>query len=431
MEASPIELTLSPDQQYASTVFTDFLLAPDAKYMVIQGDSGSGKSTLVKHLLDSMEARMKLYTILLGSKEGTTDFSIELTATTNKAAGVLAEVTGRPCGTIYSLLGLTPWQNYETGETEFKRGRNSQDIYNSLIVIDEASFINNDLFTDIDEMTHNCKILLVGDKYQLVPAKQTVPIMDTVELTCKHKVHLTQVMRHGGSIAQAGAGFKQAVKTGVFSSLMVNGVDIIHTTGPEFQALLDEEFTHPDYHEDKARVLAWMNDTVTMYNAHIRQIRGCSTQYGGGEVLSTNRPIVVKKQVIAHTDTNVHITRIGQEEVEAGVTGKLVTINNYNYQFFLPDDPIAARNHLKSVSQKKQWAEFFRLQGYWLDLRPAFASTIHKAQGSTYDTVYINLSDISRCRIASDVARMMYVAVTRSAKKVILYGKLSPQYCGE
>lgn len=423
------ELTLTADQQHASKVFTEFLLAPDAKYMVIQGDSGSGKSTLINNLLDSMTARMKLYTILLGSKEGATDFAIELTATTNKAAGVLAAVTERPCATIYSFLGLAPWQNFETGETEFKRGRNSQDIYNSLIVIDEASFISDSLFADIDALTHNCKILLVGDKYQLVPAKQTIPIMHTLE--CEHKATLTQIMRHGGSIAHAGARFKAAVKTGVFSPLVVDGVDIIHTTGPEFQARMDAEFTHPDYHEDKARVLAWMNDTVTMYNAHIRQIRGCSTQYGVGDVLSTNRPIIGKnRQVIAHTDINVHITAVGRSEIQSGVAGKIVTIN-HGYDFFLPDDPIVARNHMKGIKLRKQWPEFFRLQECWLDLRPSFASTVHKAQGSTYDTVYINLSDITRCRVASDVARMLYVAITRAAKQVILYGKLSPQYCGE
>ena len=99
-------------------------------------------------------------------------------------------------------------------------------------------------------------------------------------------------------------------------------------------------------------------------------------------------------------------------------------------ELFLPDNWSQAARVIASFKQKKQMKIYFHLLETWLDLRPAFASTVHKSQGSTYDTVFINLTDIGRCPVASDVARMMYVAITRAAKRVVLNGALPAHYSG-
>lgn len=51
-----------------------------------------------------------------------------------------------------------------------------------------------------------------------------------------------------------------------------------------------------------------------------------------------------------------------------------------------------------------------------VDVRPAFAITAHKAQGSTYDGVHIALNDIMSAR--QDALRLLYVAVSRARKRV-------------
>jgi len=372
-------IQLTADQQNASVAFTDFLLNPDEKYMVINGSAGTGKSTLVKHLIDTMKPRMKLYSVLLGEDKSLGDFSIELTATTNKAAVVLAELSGTDPRTIHSKLGLTPKPNFETGELDFVKGKNYQIISNTLLVIDEASFISNQLYKDIDSSTVKCKIILVGDQYQLAPVRQSESIMES--LNCM-KVSLNDIVRHGGPIAQLGAQFREAVKTGKFT--------------PTFQRMIDETFTDPEYHADKARVLAWTNTKVQQYNNHIRQIKGFSADLGINDVLITNRPISKKKKMYFNTDAQVDITEIGDSISLLGIPGRIVQLD-HGEDFYL---------------------------------RPMFASTVHKSQGSTYDTVFINLSDIGRCNIASDVARMMYVAITRASKKVVLYGSLPNRYRG-
>ena len=60
----------------------------------------------------------------------------------------------------------------------------------------------------------------------------------------------------------------------------------------------------------------------------------------------------------------------------------------------------------------------------WIDLRAAYASTINKAQGSTYKTVFIDLDDIKRCNSGDQIARMMYVGVSRASQRVWLTGDL-------
>ncbi|GAG41266.1 unnamed protein product, partial [marine sediment metagenome] len=96
---------------------------------------------------------------------------------------------------------------------------------------------------------------------------------------------------------------------------------------------------------------------------------------------------------------------------------------------FAPDDPKKVKAYLKSLANKKEWVEYYAIKETWLDLRPAYASTVHKAQGREYDTVFIDLSDIGRCNTASDVARMLCVSISRAKKQVVFYGALPTKYC--
>ena len=55
---------------------------------------------------------------------------------------------------------------------------------------------------------------------------------------------------------------------------------------------------------------------------------------------------------------------------------------------------------------------------------------MHKSQGSTYDTVFIDLENIGSCRNPDQVARMLYVAVSRARNRIFLFGKLPTKYGG-
>ena len=85
---------------------------------------------------------------------------------------------------------------------------------------------------------------------------------------------------------------------------------------------------------------------------------------------------------------------------------------------------------MKYFAKQKDWIHYFYVKDTFLDLRPKDASTVHKAQGSTYETVYIDLGDLSTCRIPDMAARLLYVAFTRASNRIVLYGKLKEKFGG-
>ena len=49
----------------------------------------------------------------------------------------------------------------------------------------------------------------------------------------------------------------------------------------------------------------------------------------------------------------------------------------------------------------------------------AYATTVHRAQGSTYDTVFVDHRDLRVCR-GDEQEALLYVAVTRPARRLAL-----------
>jgi len=78
----------------------------------------------------------------------------------------------------------------------------------------------------------------------------------------------------------------------------------------------------------------------------------------------------------------------------------------------------------KEARKNKNWSMVDDIEERWIDLRPAYACTINKSQGSTYDQVFIDLDDVKKCNNANTIARMLYVAVSRARDKVIFTGDL-------
>lgn len=411
-------ITLTADQQVALATFCQFLLKPDEKFMVIQGSAGCGKTTLIDYMIKALKARRKMYQLLFNKRCNKADFSIAVTATTNKAVAVLNKICNEDVRTIQSYLNLRVTPNYKTGAMDLTANKGYQLIHNALIIIDEASFINDELFRFIDQTCIDCKVVLIGDYYQLAPVKQKKSIMET--LNCS-KAILNKVMRHGGSILDASAQFRETVKTGVFKDIILAS-DVVHLSGPDFQQAVNNAFLNADYHENSARILAWTNQKVVQYNQYIRQLRGYPEQFQKGEIVFTNNPIIGRSKIWP-VDSIVEITNLGKETTHHGVSGRVIKIEN-SVSCFCPYNPMQVRALLKQLAAAKDWITYYQIKESWLDLRPAYASTVHKSQGSTYDQVFIDLSDIGQCTINSDIARMLYVAISRARCKVYLYGSL-------
>lgn len=438
---------LTADQERANNAFLDFLVN-DENFLVIQGAAGTGKSFLIRYLLETFYSRYKSYCLLL-SKEAKT-FDIKITATTNKAVSVVSEFLNDlldqrndlSVSTIFSLLGLKVVNDHSSGKTTLEFTNNKYTpagvVMNKnvtpLVFIDEASFIGEDLHSVIEKVLKeeaNAKIIYIGDQYQLAPVGQSFSAMEHVQCT---KISLNEILRNSGEILKTGTQFRNTVETGIFKPINYNDNDIIHVTGPEFQRLVEDSFNDPNWNPSISKVLAWKNVTVQDYNQHIRQSMNLPKLFKVGEVAITNEFIKGNNNFTRSVDSKVTITNINPtKENIYDVSGYIIELDG-GYVGFMPENFQDAKNLLKVLAarakaDKRIWKKYFEVKETWLDLRAIYASSIHKSQGSTYDTVFLNLADIGRNWNSIDVARLMYVGITRAAKQVVCYGYLPDRYC--
>lgn len=425
-------ITLSQGQKQAADAFLQFMLDPSVNEMVISGFAGTGKSTLTRYILDNLHSQMSLVNLINGYDVESNGLTVHITATTNKAARVVSELSGyaNPV-TIHSLLGLTIRNDYKTGKQILDR-KNAKTIHDSLIIIDEASFIDRQLLDYIRKGTVNSKILYIGDPYQLAPTYENAcPIFEQGIF----EANLTQVLRNQGAIEQAAEEFRKMVYNVQYNpEVPIDGSKILHVDGPTFQAMIDKEFTLRSHIPDHAKVLAWTNNRVHQYNAHIRALHTPEPFFTKGEHVITNKPISLKDQNIP-TDGHCEITSDPSPSTrsfptlwEQDIEGYYVRIDDNSSLHFVPANQKDAQTLMKLAAKQKDWVTYFNIKDTWLDLRPVHASTVHKSQGSTYEKAFIDLSDIGRCNITSDVARMLYVALSRASQQVILYGNLPVKY---
>ena len=432
-------IALTDDQNNANTMFLDFLISDD-NFFVIKGAAGTGKSFLIRHLLETFHAKYKAYCLLL--EKDAKPFDIRITATTNKAVSVVQEFLedllrvspNMDICTIYSLLGLKVNNNTKTGKTELTYNKHNASAsfapdVTPLVFIDEAFFIGEDLHKIISSVLKdqaNAKIVYIGDEYQLAPVGQDASPIDGI--TCE-KASLTEVMRNSGHILYSGTKFRQTVEDGIFKPIEYNGTDVVHANGTDFQQLVEQSFSDPGWNTGVSKILAWTNARVQEYNQHIRQSMNRPVMLEQGEAVVTNIFIKGNTNFSRSVDSEVEITRVDPVPVtQYGVQGRMLELDG-DYVGFMPDNFQEVKDLLNKLAKDKDWKKFFEIKENWLDLRAAYASSIHKSQGSTYDTVFLDLTDIGKNWNANDVARLMYVGITRAAKKVVCYGHLPDQYC--
>ncbi|QPG06935.1 AAA family ATPase [Salinimonas marina] len=422
-----MSINLNDCQKQAVTAFLRFLVDPEAVEFVIEGFAGTGKTTLVKHLIDNYD-KYSVSASMLGAK--LPEFSqIAVTATTRKAATVLAQSMGTDPLTIHSHLQLVLRNCYSTGGTYLSLASHAQVRENELIFIDEASFIDNEMKAHIKNQTRNCKIVYMGDPAQLINVKSSVsPIFGQGLRTTQ----LTEIMRHDGPISDLAAQYRNSVFTGKFLPPTVDGQQVRRVSPEDFGQEIQQAFTHQNYRADEsAKVLAWTNNRVATYNEIISDLRGINDPLSPGEHVITNKPIIRPKsaEIVYSTDRVVKVLK-AEPCVEKGIDGHLVTLQ-LGTQLFVPREHWKVKMLLKNLASKKEWQDYFYIKDHWGDLRPAYSSTVHKSQGSTYGKVFIDLTDIGTCRDADATARLLYVAVSRASKEVIMCGELPSHYMGE
>lgn len=409
-------ITLTADQEVAMEKIHNFLMDPSESVFVLKGYSGCGKSTLVRKVIDDIPRFTKMARLVDPSHK---EYRIELTATTNKAAENLAEISGMDANTIHSFLGLRVHTDYSTGKTSLKVRPNTEQS-DCILFIDEASYIDPELLSLIFKQTRGCKIIFVGDPAQL----RTVNAFNTPVFDANFpSAELTKVVRQaeGNPIIDLATIFRHSVNTGEPPKFRPDGIIIRHLNRDDFNAEVLQEFGRPEWTYKDSKVLAWTNKRVIEYNQFINEHRSGVAHFQKGDYAVNNSFVQIGKQGIK-TDALVHITDISDLTYEHGVQGKYFTVNGM--LAFRPENPIDVKERIKLARSKNEILVLQTINDTWIDLRAVFAQTINKSQGSTYGEVFIDLDDINRCKNLDSVYRMLYVGPSRARNRVTFTGDL-------
>lgn len=424
-------MALNKEQQRSFMDVINFINDPTEQFMTLSGGAGTGKTYFIAQVAKG---------ILKHKEKGSPLHTVAVTATTNKAVAVITEAIGDQISeveTVYSFMNLRVSENFNTGAIKIIPTKAWFVHSGTLLIIDECSMINRDLYKWLDKgLDNTCKVLFVGDKNQLAPIKEE---LSPIYAQNYQESLLTIPMRNAEQPALMALceQMRLTVETGIFTPVIeVPGViDLID--GTQLKGILEREYSQED---PTRRVLAYTNKRVIEYNIHIRGLRGYVAPFEPGEILSNNTSTNGSGHNIntLYTDQMVRVLNIIADEENINVVKdhkvRTITmevedlITDVVYTITCFADVNDRAEVLKYYSSNKRWDMYFKIKNSFPDLRSVASSTIHKAQGSTYESVIVDLSDIGRCTQKSQTARMQYVALSRPRTRIYIRGSLPERY---
>jgi hypothetical protein len=412
------EITYTQGQEAGSVLFGQFYLAPYENVMVLKGFSGTGKSTLVRRLIGEVAKLDDMCRMLHPSYR---PYEVVLTATTNQAAESLAASIGfkQEVGTIHSFLGLRVHTVDYVKKIKELRASRKEKRERYLIFIDECSYIDSKLMKLILQETSDCKIVFIGDHAQLKPVGASY--MPAFEMN-KNQIELTELVRFDdGPISNMVSALRKTVLEGIwpnFSDFIAPGV-IEKVDRARFDQLTMDAF-QPGNPMGRSKILAYTNDCVIGYNNRLSAALSGSSDPQPGQIMVNNEEC---RRGNARVANNIEVQIQDVEEGQQyGYKGWWVKLQSG--EFFMPENCRTTRNQAHQEAVRNDDYEMMRaVVDEWIDLRPAYACTGNKSQGSTYDTSFIDLGNIVRMVRGGDaLARLLYVVCSRAKSRMYFTG---------
>ncbi len=396
-----MDLHFAPQQRKA--IYT----AMTTPAMILTGGPGTGKTTTVVGMIRLFEAEGR---------------RITLTAPTGRAAKRLSETTGREAKTIHRLLEFSPQNN------GFKRNRQNP-LDTDVVIVDETSMVDLVLMNRLMQAIRpSTTVILIGDTDQL-PSVGAGNVLR--ELIDSHKIPVIQLTEI----------FRQAQE----SMIVTNAHRINKGDFPELTGDTDRNFffieeedpdaitelicsliadrlpQHYDYHPiDDIQLLCPMRRGMLgteSFNKRLQEV--LNPEY----VVSPVSHRLEKSRFGARTHKRMS-EPASQSRTAGGfrVGDKVMQIrNNYDYDVFNGD--IGRVVNIAHID-KKVYIQFPDKQVAYDtadlgELVLAYATTVHKAQGSEYPVVVIPLHTQHYLMLQRN---LLYTGITRAKERVVIVG---------
>lgn len=369
---------------------------------VITGGPGTGKTTIIKCILEILTAQQK---------------TVSLVAPTGRAAKRMSDSTGREAKTIHRLLEVNVIQSNES----FFVHNESNPLKTDVVIVDEVSMVDAALMCALlKAMPRDCKLILVGDKDQLPSVGAGNVLADILESGVISYCMLTKIFRQGEK------------------SLIITNAHLINEGK---MPLIDN--TSMDFFFDSKNDPEVIKDTILeLVTTRLPKFLGVDPQ-----TIQVLAPL--KAGVCGIENLNkvlqerINPPSSGKRQVEFGRTifregDKVMQMsNNYDLEWkkhgryadeigkgvFNGDIGIVSTidpNTSEVVVEFEDGRICLYTRPDLIDLSLSYAITIHKSQGSEFDTVIIPAIAGPSIILTRN---LIYTAVTRAKKMVVIVGE--------
>lgn len=363
-------------------------LAITRKVAIITGGPGTGKTTILKGILD-------LYKVLSSSDKIRLNEQIALLAPTGRASKRMSEVTNFEASTIHRFL---KW-NKDTNRFQINEYNKSSV---SFVIIDEASMIDTMLLANLLKgLKSSCHIIFVGDANQLPSVAAGDVLNDMIE-SKELPVYALKNWHRQGTDSKI-IPFAHRINEGILDRELLNsGSDL------EFIPCKDNEIIEvignvcKDYNPYDLQVLAPIyknRNGIYAINDHLQKLWNPKSP--------SKKEIEGNEGIYREKDKVIQLSNMKDESVFNGDIGIIDRIKLLgNKELYIDYDGNLVK-YTKSM-----------LQNFTL----GYAISIHKSQGSEFDTVLIPFTFDYRKML---YRKLIYTGVTRCKKKLILVGDIN------
>ena len=369
---------------------------------VITGGPGTGKTTIIKCILE-----------ILGSQQKT----VSLSAPTGRAAKRMSDSTGKEAKTIHRLLEVNVIQS----EQSFFVHNESNPLKTDAVIVDEVSMVDAALMCSLlKALPRDCRLILVGDKDQLPSVGAGNVLADILQSGVIEYCMLTKIFRQEEkSLIITNAHLINEGKMPLIDNTSLDFffeskndpeiikntiLDLVSSRLPKFLKIEPQQIqvlaplkAGPCGIENLNKVL---QASVNPQREGIRQVEFGQTIFREGDKvmqMSNNYDLEWKKRGKYADETG--------KGVFNGDIGYIQTI-----------DP----NTSEVIVEFEDGRICLYTRPDLVDLSLSYAITIHKSQGSEFDTIIIPAIAGPSIILTRN---LIYTAVTRAKKMVVIVGE--------
>lgn len=369
--------------------------AATAKVMVLTGGPGTGKTTTMHGIIAAYRA--------YGLK-------ILLAAPTGRAAKRMTEATGMEAKTLHRLLECKPPDGYQRNEENPLEG--------DVLIVDECSMIDVILMNSLlKAIPPSMRLILVGDIDQLPPVGAGNVLRDIIDSGAFPVVRLTRIFRQAQT-----------------SRIIMNAHRINRGELPDISNGRDTDFFFME-NEDAGAAASQIVELVRTklpkyYHTESAQIQVLTPMQRGAAGM-TNLNLLLQ-EALNPTERDIFLRGRGRTSMPKAclhrsgyvfrAEDKVMQIrNNYEKDVYNGDigiiESVSEADRTLTVNFDGRSVEYDMTE---LDeLVHAYATTIHKAQGSEYPIVVMPILMNHYVMLQRN---LLYTGITRAKKALVIVG---------